>query len=57
MSFPNSNFKGNISTYVSGKYFDIIESLKLIVGNREIYFAKKILNYFLCLEVRILVEK
>jgi hypothetical protein len=29
----------------------------LIVGHRDIYYAKKILNYFLCVGVRILVGK
>jgi len=38
-------------------HFDIIGSWKLNVGHRVIYYAKKILNSFVCLEVRILVEK
>ena len=38
-------------------HFDIIESWKLIVGHRVIDYAKKILNSFICVEVRILVEK
>ena len=38
-------------------HFNIIESWKLIVGHRDIYYAKKILNTFVCVEVRILVEK
>jgi hypothetical protein len=29
----------------------------LIVGHRDIYFAKKILNSFVCVEIGILVEK
>jgi len=37
--------------------FDIIESCKMIAGHRDLYYAKKILNTFLCVEVRILVEK
>jgi len=56
MSFPNSNFEGNISTFVFGKYFDIIDHWKLSVWHRDIYYAKKILNYFVCVEVRIFVE-
>jgi len=37
--------------------FDVIENSKLIVGHRDIYYAKKILNSFVCVAVRILVEK
>jgi len=57
MSFPNSNFEGNISTYLFGKSFCHYRDLKLNVGHRDIYIAKKkILNYFVCVEVRILVK-
>jgi len=38
-------------------HFDIIEIWKLIVGHRDIDYAKKILNPFVCVEVRIFVEK
>jgi hypothetical protein len=38
-------------------HFDIIENWKLIFGHREIYYAKKILNTFVCMDIRILVEK
>jgi len=38
-------------------HFDIIDNTKLIAGHRDIYYAKKILNSFVCVEVRILVEK
>jgi len=31
--------------------------LKEIVGHRDIYFSKEILNYFVCVEVCFLVEK
>jgi len=41
MSFPNSNFEGNFSSYVIGKSFGIIESWKFIVGHCDIYYAKK----------------
>ena len=37
--------------------FDIIETWKMNVGNRDIYYAKKILNFFICVEVRILCKK
>jgi hypothetical protein len=39
------------------RHFVIIESLKLIVEHRVIYYAKKILNFFIYVEFRILVEK
>jgi len=39
MSFPNSNFEGNFSTYCLARHFDIIESWKLIVGHRVIYYS------------------
>jgi len=55
MSFPNRNFEGNFSTYVFGKYFDNIDRWKLSVGHRDIYYAKKILNTFVCVAVRITV--
>jgi len=38
-------------------HFVIIESWKLIVGHIDLYYAKKILDIFICVEVRILVEK
>jgi len=34
-------------------HFDIIENWKINVGHRDIYHAKKILNIFVCVEVRI----
>jgi len=52
MSVPKSKFEGNFCTYVFGTF----ASLKVIVAHRVIYW-KKILNYFGCVEVRILVEK
>jgi len=57
MSFPNSNFEGKFRTYVFGNYFGITENWKLIVGHRAIYYAKIILNSFVCVEDRILVGK
>ena len=53
MSFPNSNFEG-ILCYAS--HFDYIETWKVNVGHRDIYCAK-ILNFFICVEVRILCKK
>jgi len=41
MSFPNSNLKETLVHMCWASYFDIIESWKLIVGHRVIYYAKK----------------
>ena len=38
-------------------HFDIIEIWKVNVGHRDIYYEKKILNFFVCMEVRILCKK
>jgi len=38
-------------------HFDIIESWKLIVVHRDIYYAKKLLKTFECVELRIHVAK
>ena len=38
-------------------HFDIIETWKVNVGLCEIYYSKKILNFFICVEVRILCNK
>ena len=53
MSFPNSNFEGNLC-YTS--HFDIIETLKVNVGIAT-YIMQKILHFFICVEVRILCKK
>ena len=53
MSFPNSNFEGNLC-YAS--HFDIIVTWKVNVGHRGIYNAN-ILNFFIWVEVRILCKK
>jgi len=57
MPFPNSNFEGNFSTYVFGKSFWHDRELKINFGHRDIYYAKKILKYFVVVEIRIVVEK
>jgi len=41
MSFPNSNFEGNISTCVWQSHFEIFENGKVSVGRGDIYYAKK----------------
>ena len=38
-------------------HFDIIGNWKLIVGHLDIYYAKKGIKFFVCVEVRFLVEK
>jgi len=38
-------------------HFGIMESLKSIVGHRDIYYAEKNIKIFSCVEVRIIVEK
>jgi hypothetical protein len=56
ISFPNSSFEENLVIMCLASYFDIIENWKLIDMATYI-MRKKILNTFLCVEVRILVEK
>ena len=56
MSFPNSNFEGNFSTYVFAKSFVHYRDMKLNVEHRDIYYAKNI-KFFICVEVRILCKK
>jgi len=41
ISFPNSNFERNFSSYVFGKSFWHYRELKVNVGNRDTYYAKK----------------
>ena len=40
-SFPNSNFEGNFSNYVFGKFFDIIDSRNVNVRQSDTYCEKK----------------
>ena len=49
--------KGTLVLMYLSSNFDIIEKWKLNVGNHDIYYAKIILKYFVCVEVRIPVEK
>jgi len=56
MSFPNSNFEGNISTYVFGKSFWYYRVLKRECWTSRHIFGKKILNFFICGKVRILCK-
>jgi len=46
ISFLNSNFEGNVSTYVFASHFENIENWKLIIGHRDVHYAKKeIISY------------
>jgi hypothetical protein len=56
MSFTNSNFEGNFSIYVFGKSFLHYQELKIDCLTSRHILCKKILNSFVCVEVRILVE-
>ena len=57
MSFRNSNFEGNFSTYVFGKSFWYYRDLKSECRTSRHNLCKKILNFFICVEVRILCKK
>jgi len=56
MSFPNSNFEGNFSTYVFRKTFRHYRELKIDCWTSRQKLCEKILNFFVCVEVTILVE-
>jgi len=57
MSFRNSNFEGNLSTYVFGKSFWHYRDLKSECWSSRHILSKKILNFFICVEVWILCKK
>ena len=57
MSFPNSIFEVSISTYEFGKSFWHYRDLKIDCWSSRHIICEKILNTFLSVEVRILVEK
>ena len=57
MSFPNRSFEGNFSTYVFGKSFWHYRDLKSECWTSRHILWKKKLNFFLCLEFRILCKK
>jgi len=57
MPFPNSNFEGNFSNYFFGKPFWHYREIKIDFWTWWHILYKKILNTFLCVEDRILVEK
>ena len=57
MYFPNNNFEGNFSTFVFGKSFRYYRNLKIECWKSRHKLCEKILNAFVCVEFRILVEK
>jgi len=57
MSFPSSNFERNSSTYVIGKSFWHYLEQKIDCWTSRYTLWKKILNPFVCVEIRILVDK
>ena len=54
MSFPNSNFEWILSTYMFGKWFWHYWDMKSECWTFRHILFKKILNFFICVEVRIL---
>ena len=56
-SFPNSNFERNSNTYVCGKSFWYYRDLKIDCWTSRHILCEKIFNSFVCVKVRILVEK
>ena len=57
MCFPDSNIERNFSTYVFGKSFWLYGELKIDCWTSRHILREKILNTFVCVEVRILGEK
>ena len=57
MSFLLVILKENSVLMCLTSHFDNIECWKLNVWHRDTYYGKNILNTFVCVEVRILVEK
>ena len=57
MSFPISKFDGTFSTYMFGKSFLHYWDLKSECWTSRHILFKKILNFFICVEVRILCKK
>jgi hypothetical protein len=56
MCFPNSSFEGMFSTYVFGNSFWNYRELKSECWTSRHILCKKILKFFICVEVRILVK-
>jgi len=56
-SVPKSNFEENISTYVFGVFFWHFSGMITDCWTSRHLLCEKILNYFVCVEVRNFVEK
>ena len=56
-SFPNSNYEGTFSTYVFGNSFWHYRYLKNESWTSRHLLFKKMLNFFICVEVRIVCKK
>ena len=58
MSVPKSNFVETLVLMcLANVCFCTFATCEVIVGHRDIYYAKSLLHYFGCVEVLILVEK
>jgi len=59
MSVPNVIFEGKFSTYKFGNCLSLAlsPSERNCCSSRKLFFEKNILNYIVCVEVLILVEK
>ena len=57
MSIPSSIFEGNFNTHLFGKSFWHYRELKIDCWTSRHILCKKILNAFVCVEIRIHVEK
>jgi len=57
MSLVNRKFEGNFSTYVLGKSFRHYRELNIDCWTSRHILCEKILNSFVCVEVRIPLEK
>ena len=57
MSFPSSNFEGNFSNCVFGKSLWNYRELIIDFWTSRHILGEKVLNFFVCMDVRILLEK
>jgi len=54
MSFPNTIFEENFSTYVFGKWFSNYREQEIECWTSRNILCEKILNPFVCVDARIL---
>jgi hypothetical protein len=57
MSVPKSKFEGKFSIFLAGVCFLYFRGLKCDCCTSRHLLCERILNYFGCVEIRILVEK